>query len=175
MARSSKSGTSPRTTKARATAAGPKARGTAAGTTPAVAPAKQDTAAAPQRAHLRAVEPSVQDATPDNTAKESPVAVAAAPDTRFKRQALLDAVCAKAPIKRTDAKTLIDVLLDELGRAIDSNDELILPPLGKLSIKRRNTEGAGGDVLTIKLKRANDAGAGGGDKETPLAAADEDS
>ncbi|WP_439140034.1 HU family DNA-binding protein [Roseicyclus sp.] len=172
MARSSKSGTSTRTTKARATAAGPKARGAAASTTPAVAPIKQDTAAAPQRGHLRAVEPPKQDTTPD-AAKEP--AVAAAPDTRFKRQALLDAVCAKAPVKRTDAKTLIDVLLDELGRAIDSNDELVLPPLGKLSIKRRNTEGAGGDVLTIKLKRANDAGAGGGDKETPLAAAGEDS
>lgn len=95
-------------------------------------------------------------------------------DARFKRQALLDAVCATAPVKRSDAKTLIDVVLDELGRAIDANDELILPPLGKLSIKRRNTEGAGGDVLTIKLKRISDAGTSGGAKQSPLAATSED-
>jgi nucleoid DNA-binding protein len=170
MARSSKTGSSTKTTKARATPAGPKARST----TPAVAPVKQESPTTPQRAHLRAVAPPQPTPATPPMAEEGPTAQAGAADARFKRQALLEAVCAKTPIKRSDAKTLVEVVLEELGRAIDANDELVLPPLGKLSIKRRNTEGAGGDVLTIKLKRVSDAGAGSGEKESPLAAADED-
>lgn len=175
MARSSKSGTTTKTTKARVTAAGPKPRGATSVTTSKASTTSKAAAAetANPRAHLRAVAPpeTVQEPTATPPA-DMPADAANDTENRFKRQALLEAVCAKTPIKRSDAKTLVDLVLDELGRAIDVHDELILPPLGKFAIKRRNTEAAGGDILTIKLKRMPEAG--GTSSETPLAAPRED-
>lgn len=170
MARSSKSGTTTKTTKARVTAAGPKPRGATSVTTSKASTTSKAAAAetANPRAHLRAVAPPETVQEPTAPSADMPADGANDTDGRFKRQALLEAVCAKTPIKRSDAKTLVELVLDELGRAIDVHDELILPPLGKFAIKRRNTEGAGGDILTIKLKRMPEAG--GTSSETPLAA-----
>ncbi|MDA0924215.1 MAG: HU family DNA-binding protein [Proteobacteria bacterium] len=170
MARNEKPATSPKTTKARATPAGPKSRSkTKAVDSGDVALSVSD-AATPRAAHLRAVTAAETGEAPAAQPVEGTGAGAA--DTRFKRQALLEAVCARTPMKRGEVKTLVELVLEELGRAIDAHDELALPPLGKLSIKRRNSEGSGGDNLSIKLKRAKDA-ADAGD-ETPLAAAGED-
>ena len=170
MARNEKPATSPKTTKARATPAGPKSRSKTKAVDSGDVVVSVSDAATPRAAHLRAVTA----AETGDAAASQPVeeAGAGAADTRFKRQALLEAVCARTPMKRGEVKTLVELVLEELGRAIDAHDELALPPLGKLSIKRRNSEGSGGDNLSIKLKRAKDA-ADAGD-ETPLAAAGED-
>jgi hypothetical protein len=167
MARNEKPETSPKTTKARATPAGPKSRSKTKAVDSGDVVVSVSDAATPRAAHLRAVTPAET-----GEAAAQPVEDAGAADTRFKRQALLEAVCARTPMKRGEVKTLVELVLEELGRAIDAHDELALPPLGKLSIKRRNSEGSGGDILSIKLKRAKDA-ADAGD-ETPLAAAGED-
>jgi nucleoid DNA-binding protein len=168
MARNEKPETSPKTTKARATPAGPKSRSKTKAVDSGDVVVSVSDAATPRAAHLRAVTA----AETGEAAAAQPVEDAGAADTRFKRQALLEAVCARTPMKRGEVKTLVELVLEELGRAIDAHDELALPPLGKLSIKRRNSEGSGGDNLSIKLKRAKDA-ADAGD-ETPLAAAGED-
>ena len=167
MARNEKPETSPKTTKARATPAGPRSRSKTKAVDSGDVVVSVSDAATPRAAHLRAVT-----AAETGEAAAQPVEDAGATDTRFKRQALLEAVCARTPMKRGEVKTLVELVLEELGRAIDAHDELALPPLGKLSIKRRNSEGSGGDILSIKLKRAKDA-ADAGD-ETPLAAAGED-
>ena len=170
MARNEKPATSPKTTKARATPAGPKSRSKTKAVDSGDVVVSVSDAATPRAAHLRAVTAAeTGDAAAAQSVEE---AGAGAADTRFKRQALLEAVCARTPMKRGEVKTLVELVLEELGRAIDAHDELALPPLGKLSIKRRNSEGSGGDNLSIKLKRAKDA-ADAGD-ETPLAAAGED-
>ena len=133
------------------------------------------------RAQLRTVDPAPEMAT--DTAPEaimSEVAdTQAAPAEKtgpFKRQDLIDAVCARSSVKRTDIKILIDLTLEELGRAMDEQTDLALAPLGKLTIKRRRPETGLADILTVKLRRARGAGDTGdvGD-ETPLAAASEDS
>jgi hypothetical protein len=146
----------------KATSAGPKRGGTAKGA--AAEPAG--------RPHLRAVEPAGEPSDVTEGA-ESAAKGEGAQDGRFRRGDLLEAVCARSPMKRSDAKVLLELVLDELGQAIERRDELILPPLGKLSVKRRKPEGGGADVLTLKLRRGGAAGAAKGD-ESPLADPDED-
>lgn len=121
-------------------------------------------AAAEKRAQLRAVEsaPAVAPAEP----------VAASDDTRFKRPDLIEAVAEKTALKRGDAKIVLELVLQELGRALDENEELVLPPLGKLMVKKRKPDADGPDVLTLKLRRPGPATAKGG--ESPLADPDED-
>jgi hypothetical protein len=150
-------------TPAKATPAGPKRRSTAKTEKPAAAPE-----AAPEaRPHLRAVAPVPEAAK----APELPKADAAG-DTRFKRTDLIEAVAQRTALKRGDAKVVLDLVLEELGRALDRTDELVLPPLGKLSVKRRKPDAEGPDVLTLKLRRPGPATAKAG--ESPLADPDED-
>lgn len=174
MARSTKSGGATGTAKPRATAAGPKSRGKAKAAVSgdaALAKAK----VTPRPPHLRAVEPTEVAApapAPEAATDVDQAPEAANADGRYKRQSLLEAVCARSTLKRSETRAIVDIVLAELGRAIDANDELNLPPLGKLSIKRRSGDDRSGDVVGLKLKRAKptqDAG-----DETPLADAGED-
>jgi nucleoid DNA-binding protein len=75
-----------------------------------------------------------------------------APDTTFRRPDLIQAVAERSDLKRSDCKLVLELVLEELGKALDGRDELALPPLGKMSIKKRKVAGAG-EMLTIKLKR----------------------
>ncbi|MDG3042704.1 HU family DNA-binding protein [Roseicyclus marinus] len=151
------------TTKAagpKATPAGPKRRATS------TKAAKPEVAAAEARPHLRAVEPVA--VAPVEAESRDEVAA----DGRYRRNDLLEAVCARSAIKRSEARQIVELVLDELGLALERRDELIVPPLGKLSVKRRRPEGGGSDVLTLKLRRAgSNAGKAG---ESPLADPGED-
>ena len=91
----------------------------------------------------------------------------------FRRPDLIGAVAARTALKRSDAKALIELTLEEIGRALDAGEELVLPPLGKISVKKRKETG-GGDMLTVKLKRSP-ASAEDAAEETPLAEPDGDS
>ena len=55
-------------------------------------------------------------------------------------------------MKRSDLKLAMDLILEEIGKLLDTTEEVVIPPLGKLSVKKR-LERDGGDVLTVKLKR----------------------
>lgn len=173
MARSGKTDISTGSTKLRATPAGPKSRSKTDQAAPNDAQPSKAEAVGPRTGHLRAVvAEEVMTPAESDAATQGKATAEADSDPRFKRQALLEAVCARTPMKRGEVKTLVELVLDELGHAIDRNDELILPPLGKLSIKRRNAEGKSGDLLNMKLKRTKDMGVSGDD--APLAAAGED-
>ncbi len=117
------------------------------------------------RVHLRAVDT----AAPPPTAKTEGDGGA---DTRFKRADLIEAVAERTALKKSDAKVVLDLVLEELGRALDRTDELVLPPLGKLSVKRRKPDADGPDILTLKLRRPGPSGSKG--DESPLADPDED-
>jgi hypothetical protein len=130
--------------------------------------------AAEARSHLRAV--SLEPVSP---APEAPDPVVAdtkegdgAPDLRFKRPDLLEAVSQRTAMKRSDAKVVVELVLEELGKALDRNEELVLPPLGKLMVKNRKPDADGPDILTVKIRRPRDAGETGGD--SPLADPGED-
>lgn len=178
MARKSTSGETTKTkTGAKATPAGrvartsptrPSAKAKAA--TKPVEQAAEPATPAVRRAHLRPVETP---ATPPADAPvEAPEAGASGKLGAFKRQDLLEAVVARSGAKRPEVKLLLDLVLEELARAMDAHSELALAPLGKLSVKRRKPDGGGPDILTIKLRRSRETGAEGA--ETPLAAARED-
>lgn len=150
----------------KATPAGPKRRGA---TRPRAADAAPDVVtgiAGEARPHLRAVETRAEPAEAEAPAKPE------GGDGRFKRADLIEAVAERTALKKADAKVVLDLVLEELGRALDRTDELVLPPLGKVSVKRRKPDAEGPGVLTLKLRRPGPAGAKGG--ESPLADPDED-
>jgi len=125
--------------------------------------------AAKTRAPLRAVADPVTDA-----ASDAPEAASeGADDTRFKRGNLIEAVAERTALKRSDAKVVLELVLEELGRALDANEELVLPPLGKLMVKKRKPDADGPDILTIKIRRPRTEDADTG--ESALADPDEDS
>lgn len=97
--------------------------------------------------------------------------VAAPDDERLRRGDLIDAIAKRVSLKRSEAKMVFDVVLDEIGKALDGNDEIVVPPLGKLMVKKR-MEKPNGAILTVKLKRAEVDPAAG--DVPPLADVDKD-
>lgn len=95
-----------------------------------------------------------------------------APDARFRRSDLTEAVSRRTALKRADAKVVLELVLDELGKALDANDELVLAPLGKLMVRNRKPDASGPAMLTVKIRRPRATGEKGG--ESPLADPDED-
>jgi nucleoid DNA-binding protein len=74
--------------------------------------------------------------------------------TARRRGDLLDALAERSPMRRADLKVAMELVLEEMGKLLDAGDELVLPPLGKLSVKKRVATPGGGDMLTVKLRRA---------------------
>jgi nucleoid DNA-binding protein len=125
-----------------------------------------------KRTHLRAVEPA-EIAVP--APEVAPPRQSAPQEGAFRRADLIEAVSERTALKRSDAKIVLDLVLEELGRALDVKDDLALPPLGKLSVKKRKPDADGPGLLTVKIRRPR-AGAkdAGGQGESPLADPDED-
>ncbi|WP_430448993.1 HU family DNA-binding protein [Rhodophyticola sp.] len=71
---------------------------------------------------------------------------------KFKRGDLLAAVAARSAMKRSDLRIVVELVLEELGKALDSGKDLVVPPLGKVNVKRRNPA-RNGDVLVTRIKR----------------------
>lgn len=84
----------------------------------------------------------------------SPATSDAAPSTdRARRGDLLDAMAERTTMRRAELKEVMDLMLEEIGRLVDAGDEVVLPPLGKLTVKKRVPRD-GGAMLTVKLKRS---------------------
>lgn len=146
------------TRKRKSTSAGPR-RSSALGTT---AEAKTTAPAMPEPVA------EVSSAVAEDVSTPSAPAV----DDRLKRPDLIEAVAKRVSLKRSEVKMVFDVVLDEIGKAMDASDEVVVPPLGKLMVKKR-LEKPNGDMLTVKLKRAAADPAAG--DVAPLADVDEDS
>ncbi len=89
----------------------------------------------------------------------------------FKRNDLIDAVAARSELKRSDVRVLMELVLDEIGNALDREDEIALAPLGKLSVKKRKDAPNGNIIMTRIKRQKRDEKTG----ETPLADPDEGS
>ena len=153
--------TSGKSTPRKSTPAGRKAR---------TSPTRKSTGAADApseaRAKLRAVE------TVPEPAEATAAEAEGTQDGRFKRPDLIEAVSARSALKRSDLRVVVELVLDELGKAIDANEELVLPPLGKVMVKKRKPDEDGPDILTVKIRRP-DAGSDA-QGTSPLADPDED-
>jgi len=117
---------------------------------------------------VAAANPTESDASGDNTSD----ATADDKPDMVRRPDLIQAVAERSNLKRSDTKMVIDLVLEEIGKALDAKDEVSLKPLGKFSVKKRN-DGGNGAVLTLKLKR--DVGTPQQEGETPLADPDAES
>nr|WP_252735566.1 HU family DNA-binding protein [Celeribacter halophilus] len=72
--------------------------------------------------------------------------------TVVKKKDLIEKVTEASGVKRSEAKKVIEAMLKELGDALQREDELNLPPLGKMSVNRIR-EGSGAHIIIAKLRR----------------------
>ncbi|MGJ5618928.1 HU family DNA-binding protein [Sulfitobacter sp. MF3-043] len=93
--------------------------------------------------------PSLQNA-PAATVVDGPQAVILGPVLRKKE--LIETVVTRSGVKKKDAKPVVDAMLAVLGDALADNRDLILPPLGRIKI-RREKKLPNGRVLTVKIRQ----------------------
>ncbi|WP_299881964.1 HU family DNA-binding protein [uncultured Sulfitobacter sp.] len=118
----------------------PKAKTVAAKPAPKIAPVSPVTGSAPKPA------PSAQPAVVD-----APKSVILGPELRKKE--LIDDVVARSGIKKKDAKPVVEATLAALGDALAEKRELVLPPLGKLKV-RREKDMPNARVFTAKIRQS---------------------
>lgn len=80
--------------------------------------------------------------------------VAGAP---VKKPELIDRVMAETGMKKKDVKPVVEGMLAVLGRALSDGEELIVPPLGKVMVKRTK-DVANARVMNVKVRHPNTAG-----------------
>ena len=70
----------------------------------------------------------------------------------MRKKELIDTVVARSGMKKKDAKPIVDVMLDVLGEALADNRELILPPMGRVKV-RKEKKLPNGRVLVVKVRQ----------------------
>lgn len=93
-------------------------------------------------------------------AKVAPAPESAAPeeaDNLFKRSDLLAAVAARSDLPKSQLRDVIELVLEEMGQALSSGQDLAVPPLGRIKQQRRK-EMDGAEVLGLRLRRKTDQG-----------------
>lgn len=84
------------------------------------------------------------------TVVDGPQAVILGPVMRKKE--LIDTVVTRSGIKKKDAKPVVDAMLAVLGEALADNRELILPPMGRVKV-RKEKKLPNGRVLVVKVRQ----------------------
>lgn len=88
-------------------------------------------------------------ATPEATVVEAlkPV-VSGAP---VKKPELIERVMAETGMKKKDVKPVVEAMLTVLGQALSNNEELAIPPLGKVRVNRMK-DLANSKIINIKVR-----------------------
>ena len=71
------------------------------------------------------------------------------------KKELVRRVAKRAELRPNQVRTVTEAVLEELGLALSNSEELKLPGLGKMQVKRSKDVGAA-DVLICKLRRKKD-------------------
>ncbi|MAY31378.1 MAG: DNA-binding protein [Rhodovulum sp.] len=74
----------------------------------------------------------------------------------MRKRDLIDRVVEQSGVKKKDAKPAIEAALAILGEALSNEEQLNLPPLGKIMVNRKK-ELDNGEVLVVKLRRSKQA------------------
>jgi DNA-binding protein HU-alpha len=77
-------------------------------------------------------------------------------DNVMRKRDLIDRVVEQSGVKKKDAKPAIEAALAILGEALSNEEQLNLPPLGKIMVNRKK-ELDNGEVLVVKLRRSKQA------------------
>ncbi len=83
--------------------------------------------------------------------------VAGAP---VKKPELIERVMTETGMKKKDVKPVVEAMLTVLGRALSDGEELVVPPLGKVMVKRAK-DLPNARIMNIKLRHPT------GDKTAP--------
>ena len=78
-------------------------------------------------------------------------------DAPIKKPELIERVMAETGMKKKDVKPVVEAMLAVLGRALTKGEDLTVPPLGKLMIKRTK-EAANATIVTVKLRHPKNPG-----------------
>jgi DNA-binding protein HU-beta/DNA-binding protein HU-alpha len=93
-------------------------------------------------------------------ATPKPVAVPSAEDADaedgpIKKGPLLDKVAERSGIKRSDAKAVMEAIFAVMGEELRNENDMQLPPLGKLKVIKSKDVGKGATAITLKLRTPN--------------------
>lgn len=90
-------------------------------------------------------------------ATSTPAAEVSAPDASLvnvvRKKDLIERVSEASGVRKGMTKKVVDVMLKEMGDMLQDGTEMILPPLGKLSVNRQK-EIENAFILILKLRRA---------------------
>ena len=129
---------------------------------------KKPASAAPKTTRRRSKSPSAT--APKTTKPVSPVSgtapkptpaaaptIVAAPQavvvgSQLRKKELIDDVVTRTGMKKKDVKPIVEATIAALGEALTTNRELVLPPFGKLRV-RREKEMSNARVLTAKIRQ----------------------
>ncbi len=123
------------------TAAKPRAGGAAGGSGKAAAPAGMAAAKA-EPAKGAAAKPGAK-AAPQQPAAEPPM---------LKRKELIARAAAASGLKPGEIRRVLDGILGELGKALAAGETVNLPPLGKITVKRRE-QNESRQLVICRLRR----------------------
>ena len=87
--------------------------------------------------------------------KATPLAAVVTDDGPIKKGALLDQVVERSGVKRSDAKLVVEALFAVMGETLINEDDMQLPPLGKLKVIKTKDVGKGAKAITLKLRTPN--------------------
>jgi len=94
--------------------------------------------------------PAAKTASP--TVVEAPQTVIKGPVMRKKE--LVDTIVTRSGLKKKDVKPTVEAMLAVLGEALADGRELILPPLGRMMV-RKERKTANGRVLIAKIRQSD--------------------
>jgi nucleoid DNA-binding protein len=76
-------------------------------------------------------------------------------DGPIKKGPLLDQVVERSGVKRSDAKLVAEALFAVMAENLINEDDMQLPPLGKLKVVKSKDVGKGAKAITLKLRTPN--------------------
>lgn len=85
------------------------------------------------------------------TVVEAPQPVILGPVMRKKE--LIELVVTRSGMKKKDAKPVIEAMLSTLGEALADGRELILPPMGRLMVRKERLV-ANARIMTVKVRQS---------------------
>lgn len=76
-------------------------------------------------------------------------------DGPIKKGPLLDKVVERSGIKRSEAKIVMETLFAVMAEELLNENDMQLPPLGKLKVVKKKDVGKGATAITLKLRTPN--------------------
>ncbi|MEM9317529.1 MAG: HU family DNA-binding protein [Pseudomonadota bacterium] len=74
------------------------------------------------------------------------------PRKLLKRNDLLAAMAERSDLPRSDLRAVLELALDEIGRALSQGHDLAVPPLGRLKVTKTRDTGPA-EILNLRLRR----------------------